>query len=450
MAAAAQDLIEQLVSQWLLEADMAFLVARCTEFNIEVPPERADSRQHHLKLVSRHLNSEALEQSPDQGKAIWFKMFSDLGAALGKGAVKTEEQPSTASSVDSVTNVGSAPSDAAGSAGAGTLTFHKLRDFKISGVVDEGKEGTLQYVSLQSQIKLGVASKYTTPEIIYGVIKACPTSSNFRTLLESNVDMSMADFTQLLRTHYKEQDSEAVLEQLRDCYQLGNSAHDYCCKVFSLRDRLRDAAVEEGNPWSEARLRTRAMTTISTGLKGTASGIKLELQPYLSDSCTLGDWDFLEKVTLAEIHEKERLKKVKAKEAELKSLTLKSDGKKSNPASQSSAPAKPDTKSKNCSEDTKMMAAVNILTAKIDSLAETATAQDARMKSLEKTLLNGQVAHVPGFKQNNNNNFQRHGTFVPSSRPIFKCQACASTGVGFCSHCFKCGEDGHRKNECPN
>ena len=65
---------------------------------------------------------------------------------------------------------------------ASNVTFHKLREFKINGVVDGGREGTLQYVSLHSQIKLGEAAHYTSAEIIYGVIRAIPAASSFRTL----------------------------------------------------------------------------------------------------------------------------------------------------------------------------------------------------------------------------------------------------------------------------
>ena len=68
------------------------------------------------------------------------------------------------------------------------LGFHKIRELKINGTVDGGKDGTLQYVSLFSQIKLGEAGHNTAAEIIDGVI----------TLLESNLDIEMPQFIKML------------------------------------------------------------------------------------------------------------------------------------------------------------------------------------------------------------------------------------------------------------
>ena len=202
---------------------------------------------------------------------------------------------------------------------ASNVTFHKLREFKINGVVDGGREGTLQYVSLHSQIKLGEAAHYTSAEIIYGVIRAIPAASSFRTLLESNLEMEMAEFIRMLRSHFKEQDSDSALLELKGCYQLPNQgAHDFCCRAIFLRDRLQAISTEEGSPWSAEKLRKRLYRTISTGLK--QSSIKLELQPYLSEDSMLTDREFLEKVAQAEVQEEERQGKVKTKETDIATL----------------------------------------------------------------------------------------------------------------------------------
>ena len=58
----------------------------------------------------------------------------------------------------------------------------------------------------------------------------------------------------------------------------------------------------------------RLYRTIATGIK--QNGIKIELQPFLCEDNGLSDREFLEKVTLAEVHEEERLGKVKTKEAD--------------------------------------------------------------------------------------------------------------------------------------
>ena len=86
----ATELVEKLVAQWLPEAEVDFLTERCTEFAINVPGDKANNQQYLVRLVSRHLYSETLENSADQGKAVWLKLFGDLGTALGKGVPKIE------------------------------------------------------------------------------------------------------------------------------------------------------------------------------------------------------------------------------------------------------------------------------------------------------------------------------------------------------------------------
>ena len=84
------ELIEKLVIQWLPEATVEFLTQKCTELAVNIPNDKADNQQYLVRLVSRHLYSAELENSQDQGKAVWLKLFGELGTALGKGAAKQE------------------------------------------------------------------------------------------------------------------------------------------------------------------------------------------------------------------------------------------------------------------------------------------------------------------------------------------------------------------------
>ena len=446
------DLIEKLVGQWLPEADVAFLTEKCTELNLAIPGDKADNQAYLVKLINRHLNSEALEQTNDGGKAVWLKLFGDLGALLGKGAPKVEapEVPPAAPG---------APPAAPAPADAGALTFHKLREFKISGTVNGGKEGSLQYVSLYSQIKLGQAAKYTTPEIIYGVIRAIPAASSFRTLLETNLDMPMPEFIKLLRSHFKEQDSDTALMELKGCYQAPDQgAHDFCCRAIFLRDRLEAIAAEEGSPWTPEKLRKRLYRTIATGLK--QNSIKLELQPYLSEDSALSDREFLDKVAQAEVHEEERLGKVKNKEADIAALTLKKAG--SGTSSGSGKGASAAAKSiKSAAEPPEWsteireyMKSVNVLTTKIDQLHEHASEQADRVKTLEGILKNAGLdggssaqGKTPLSGRNSGNAGPQSGN---KNKVIFKCPNCVANKFPYCTHCFKCCEDGHKTKDCPN
>ena len=110
MAANYANLLEQLVARWLPEAEIQFLTERCTEFGINVPPEKADNQQYLVRLISRYLYSEQLENEADHGHSVWLKLFGDLGTSLGKGVPKTEP-------ADPVANAGG------GEVGGGKVPF---------------------------------------------------------------------------------------------------------------------------------------------------------------------------------------------------------------------------------------------------------------------------------------------------------------------------------------
>ena len=259
----------------------------------------------------------------------------------------------------------------------------------------------------------------------------------------------MAEFIKMLRSHFKEQDSDSALLELKNCYQQPNQgAHDFCCRAIFLRDRLQAIAEEEGSPWSQEKLSKRLFRTISTGLK--QNSIKLELQPYLSEDSALSDREFLEKVALAEVHDEERLDKIKAKEADIAALhTLKKTGSASNSASAPSNASAKAAKSAAAAagpelspEIKQFMTSVSTLTAKIDQLTSHASVQSEKIKTLEKMVnesaapLQGPIS--PGLTSGNRNNTRR----------VFKCDNCVAQNVGYCKHCFKCGKDTHKAKDC--
>ena len=204
-------LIEKFVTKWLPEAKVEFLADLCTEYGIDVPAPKVGKHQEVLKLVLRHLSGETLENTPDKGAGVYVKLFNELGVELGKGTAKPEPLDTTI-----------------GANNSGTLSYHKLRELKITGTIDGGKEGTLTYTSLTCQLKQAEAAGYSTTEVVAALLKAIPTGKSFRSLLETKVDIEKDDF-KLLRSHFKEKDSAAVLQLLMNCYQgPGQDAYEFC------------------------------------------------------------------------------------------------------------------------------------------------------------------------------------------------------------------------------
>ena len=222
-------LIEKFITQWLPQADVDFLTNLLAEYHVDVPAAKEGNQGELLKLVLRYLSSPTLEGTPDHGMAVFNKLFNELGTLLGKGTPKAE------------------PLEEGEGTAANTVSFHKLKEFKINGTIDGGKSGTLSYTSLSCQLKQAEAAGYKISDVIAAVIRAIPAGSSFRTLLEAKVELSKDDFFKLLRSHFKEKDSSRVYQELLNCYQLpGQDAHEFCCMAMALRDRVQVLSKEEG------------------------------------------------------------------------------------------------------------------------------------------------------------------------------------------------------------
>ena len=434
-------LIEKFVTQWLHEVCVEFLTALCTEYNIVVPDAKAGKHQDLLKLVLRHLTSAEVEESDDQGTAIYLKLFNELGVELGKGQPKPE--PLDNGAVNNSPNV----------------TVTKLREFKINGSIDGGKAGTLSYTSLSCQLKQAEAAGYSIAEVIAAVIRAIPAGSSFRSLLEAKGNnLEKEDFFKLLRSHYKERDSSRVLQELLNCYQLpGQDAHEFCCMAMALRDRVQSLSEEEGNPGDVLGLTGRLYHTIFTGLK--QNSIRMELLTDIK-AANLTDVEFLEKVSLAEANETERLEKVKTK-ADIALLTESGGGKNASKSSSASQKAKSADTAPADPKITSVDSKIDLLLAKIDQISTNSSALNDRISRLENNMADVEVRAREAESRARDGNFQRHvgdgarhlhgnGPTHPSGgRKIFKCAACVAGNVGYCNHCFKCSSTDHKKQDCP-
>ena len=427
-------LLESCVTQWLPEADVDFLTGLCEEYEIEVPGEKADDTSYLLKLVLRYLNSEALEKSTDGGTAVFLKLFNELGEELGKTGLVPKSEPD-------VQNGGGGGGPKLPNA-SNPVTYHKLREFKISGTINGGKPGTLSYLSLSCQLKQA-EKNYPYPEIIAAVIKALPAGASFRDLLESKDKLNKTEFTKLLRSHFKEKDSSSVLQELLNCHQKpGQDAHAFCCHAMSLRDRIKVLSEEEGAPWDPVQLRSRFYHTVFTGLK--QNSIRMELQTILKEG-VMGDADFLAEVSVAEANETERLGKVKVKEggkADSNSLTEGGDTSENSDKPKSKKPLKGEG-----NDTEKLLAQISQISSKMDKISTENQAMKGQLKIMQEKQAardaNGNAPPNPLPPQNQRNN----GNFGRGWRD-YRCQTCIQNNVGYCEHCNHCGSTEHKRRNC--
>ena len=422
----ADSKVEQMVFQWLSLVDVDMLTGLCEEFKIEVTADKAGKKQLLLKLIRRHLSSEDLENSADAGKALFDKLHEDLSENLGTMGIKSESKKMPALDLHEDNN-------------DGKITFQRLREFKINGTIGNvGQKDTLSYISLSFQMKQGKESGYSSKEVCAAVIRSIKPGNSLRDYLESKGDVTEAALIQILRSHFTEKDSSSVFHELSNCVQLaGESEHEFCLRAMSLREKVARLSDEEECPFDDDLLRKRFFHSIFTGLK--QNTIRMELQQILKE-CTFSDEDLLKEISLASSNEQERLSKMKTK-TDVNQLTFESGN------------CEKKEKVKEPKEN-KLLLEISKLTAKVNELTSVKDEIHALKKQFSQSHnLNPQNYGVTDSdlskSQNsgilaNNEYRQRYSR----RKNFYRCKNCEISDNSFCSHCFKCGSNSHKKYQC--
>ena len=87
---ADENLMEKLCFQWIGDADVDTLTGLCEEYKMVVAPEKAGKKEYLLKLVYRYLSGPELDDNAEKGKAVFTKLFNELGEKIGLPSRKTD------------------------------------------------------------------------------------------------------------------------------------------------------------------------------------------------------------------------------------------------------------------------------------------------------------------------------------------------------------------------
>ena len=503
-------LVQTFCTKMLSQTSKEFLQGLCTEYAIVVEANKREDKDHLLKVVLRHLVSEAVENSPDNGAALFLKLYNDLGGELE--TLEPKKEPSMPPLE------GDAVSE---------LSYHKLRQFKINGTIgDPGQKGCLSYSNLCYQISQGESDKYTTREIYGGVIRAIEAGNPFREVLELEVDdFDKEAFMKSIRSHFSQRDPNAIKNELRIATQgPKETAHRFVCRCIALKKRIVKISNDEELTVDLVGLSSTFFKAVHTGLR--QNNVRNELRQILKDQA-IGDDDLLVEVAAAAASEEERLRKLgEEKKVSVNLLTYDSDSDEpyynpssSDPSSASASEPCPQKNSrasrkskakagKNASQkdsdspqnrqnsDTLFVAEVSKITAAIDKLSTSQAQLTADVMALKQFSANSHkprppsVPNVPTIPQNNGNvligsdgnpmfnptlnvtapAFQRPQQQTPQfppynptapvlpqpqirhnrfGRPVYMCDNCIAANMVYCRHCFKCGSDVHKVKDCP-
>ena len=510
-------LIEEFCLQSLPKTSVDYLLGLTEEYRITVAEEKKDSKAYLLKVVLRHLTSDTIEESEDQGATIFLKLYKELGEELKNTGVVPKVE-ATMPPLEEEKEEAKVESDDKGSKGddngriSETLSYHKLRQFKINGMIgDPGQKNCLSYSSLCFQIRQGESQGYTIQEIYAGVIKAIEAGNPFRDVLElESDDFGKEAFMKSLRSHFKEKDANTVFNELRMCSQLPDeNAHKFACRCVALKKRVQKISETESIPVDLENLRSTFFRSIYTGLR--QNNVRHELRTILKEA-NLADHDLLLEVSQAVANEEERLKKFSGngKNIKMNKLTIDSDSDDSFPdnscpsssefssnsgsnsnnnnnSKKSTRQQKTKTQKKSPGQSAQNNAVGDVSTASLDKMTaafERMSASNAQLTAevnILKKLTEShkpkpptQPAIPPTSAQNVGNSgpsapgssllnpyagtFQQKAPFHQfrpaqsrnrTNRIIYRCNPCLAVDSPYCAHCFKCGGGDHKIKDCP-
>ena len=364
-----------------------------------------------------------MEDSQDGGLAVMQQMNEELSVML-----ELERKPMVDGEGSTVVPSASITTDTGTVGEVKTkIELHKLREFKISGIVCGG-ENALDYTSLRYQMREGKTLGYSDKEIMSGVIKAMKAGSSIRRYFEGRADWTEQNFLEILRSHCNVKDSATLLDEMVNSRQEASETEmNYVMRVMDLRNNILSITKDEDCPLGEPLVRKRFFYTSSVGFK--KDTIRLEMMNALKKQA-LTDEELVREVKDVVNRDDEHKKRAKPNKFAAVNALDERD-------------ARRDSREDRERKDP-VLVEISKLAAKVDELAKMRGEMDELKRQIKNN--NEESAGVDkggrlSYQGDGRNRGYRNG------RRFVKCQVCEQSNA-FCTHCSKCGAGDHKKNQC--
>lgn len=280
------------------------------------------------------------------------------------------------------------------------------KDFKIHGQIGDA-EGNIGYMSFLRQVMVAEEKGHTESEIISGVIQAISPSARVRGYLEGRHDLTLPILQTIIRTFYQEKTATELYQDLCTLVQgQKETVQDFVFRALELQQKILFSSREDGSSsYNDVLVSKQFRQAVSTGIREEA--IKLEIHQALESSAN--DEALLK--TVNDITKRHMERQNKIGKVDVKSASSSTTG---------------------ISENVlKELQALRV--------------EVKQLKSLQGNL------NKSGDVNTTDKPSQSSQRTPAGQRPkrARGCDTCQSSGQGSrCSHCYKCGGDGHYRRNC--
>ena len=299
------------------------------------------------------------------------------------------------------------------------------REFKIQGGQIGDQNSDISYNNICRQIDEGVKERFSEAEVLRSVLKVIK-SGNFKDMLMHKDDLTLAELKGFLQSHLGVRSNTELFQELTCTKQNDNETpQQFLYRVIGLKQKILFAS-----KYADTEVKYNANTvqdiflhTIYQGLGHKHDDIRRELKPLLSDSNASDEMILkqLMKITNTEDERQRRLgANARQKHINVHSTQL-----------DVAAAAQDSSVRKDFSNKKPMADALQQLTEKVEKL----------MNKVERM-------QQPLQAQKSESCHHCHVKVDQKRSQSYSCAKCLELNRPGCTHCFYCGEDGHRAVGC--
>lgn len=305
--------------------------------------------------------------------------------------------------------------------------FLPRREFKMHGGVISDSGSEMSYSSVCKQIDEGLKEKFSESEIIRSVLKMIKPGT-FKDMLTNKDDLTVAELKRFLKSHMRDKSSTELFQELSNARQQDKeTAQQFVYRLVGLKQKLLFASQQSGSEFNYDKKLVQGvfLHTLYQGLNDKNRDIRRDIKCHLSDLSVTDDF-ILEQITKAATEEAERQKRL-GFVSRPKPLTVNAAQRQENSESTG------ESSTRNVEGEVKAnRTAIMELTAQVSALA----------KNLEKMIM-------PPDNAVQNQALSTISSKTPDKTHMKpKCDECVKQGNQSCSHCFRCGQAGHRAVGC--